>query len=187
MWFADEAALVKRFTDHGLAAPSFTVVDGVRSAMVTDPDGEWVRLVSAPGASKETYDQLEVGIAANDLERSRAFYRTFVGLEELPPVTDAAVGVTKYPFRHGSTTISLWATPGRKPVNPQLAGIQYVVKPVDPIWVLAQQRAIPVEQPLSETLPGLVTTWLYDPDMVTNYFAEIRPRPRPAPAQTPTR
>jgi predicted enzyme related to lactoylglutathione lyase len=187
MWFADEAALVKRFTDHGLAAPSFTVVDGVRSAMVTDPDGEWVRLVSAPGASKETYDQLEVGIAANDLERSRAFYRTFVGLEELPPVTDAAVGVTKYPFRHGSTTISLWATPGRKPVNPQLAGIQYVVKPVDPIWALAQQRAIPVEQPLSETLPGLVTTWLYDPDMVTNYFAEIRPRPRPAPAQTPTR
>jgi hypothetical protein len=42
-----------------------------------------------------------------------------------------------------------------------------------------------VEQPLGETLPGLVTTWLYDPDQVTNYFAEIRPRPRPAPAQPP--
>jgi len=184
MWFMDEGALTKRFTDHGLPAPAFKVVDGVRSALVQDPDGEWVRLVTAPNAAKETYGQLEVGIAANDLEKSRAFYRTFVGLEELPPVKDAVLDVTKYPFRHGSTMISLWATPGRKPVNPQLAGIQYVVKPVDPIWALAQQRAIPVEQPLAETLPGLVTTWLYDPDMVTNYFAEIRPRQRPAQAPT---
>jgi hypothetical protein len=91
------------------------------------------------------------------------------------------LGVTKYPIRHGSTTISLWATPGPRPTNPQLAGIQYVVKPVDQIWALAQQRRVPVEQPLNETLPGLVTTWLYDPDGVTNYFAEIRPRPRPQP------
>jgi hypothetical protein len=80
----------------------------------------------------------------------------------------------------------VWATPGPpKPVNRQLAGIQYVVKAVDPIWALAQQRAIPVEQPLGETLPGLVTTWLFDPDQVTNYFAEIRPRRRPA--ETPAR
>jgi catechol 2,3-dioxygenase-like lactoylglutathione lyase family enzyme len=185
MWFADEAMLTKRFADHGLAAPGFKVIDGVRSALVADPDGEWVQLVIASNAAKETYGRLEIGIAANDLEKSRAFYRTFVGLEELPPVKDAVLGVTKYPFRHGSTTISVWATAGPKPVNRQLAGIQYVVKPVDPIWALAQERAIPVEQPLGETLPGLVTTWLYDPDGVTNYFAEIRPRQRPA--QTPTR
>ena len=186
MWFPDEAALTKRFTDHGYPAPVFKVVDGERSALLTDPDGEWVRLVVAPGAPQETYGRLEVGIAANDLEKSRAFYRTFVGLEELPAVKDAVLGVTKYPFRHGSTAISVWATPGPKPTNPQLAGIQYVVKPVDPIWALAQQRAIPVETPLSETLPGLVTTWLFDPDGVTNYFAEIRPRPRPQTQAPPT-
>jgi len=29
-----------------------------------------------------------------------------------------------------------------------------------------------------------VTTWLFDPDGVTNYFAEIRPRQRPAQAPT---
>jgi catechol 2,3-dioxygenase-like lactoylglutathione lyase family enzyme len=176
MWFPDEATLTKRFADHGIAAPAFKTSGDVRSALVADPDGEWVQLVIAPNAPKETYGRLEVGIAANDLEKSRAFYRTFVGLEELPPVKDAVLGVTKYPFRHGTTTISVWATPGMKPTNPQLAGIQYVVKPVDPIWALAQQRGIPVEQPLGETLPGLVTTWLYDPDQVTNYFAEIRPR-----------
>jgi hypothetical protein len=189
MWFPDEEALTKRFAAHGLAAPAFKTVDGVRGALVADPDGEWVQLVVVPNAPKETYGRLEIGIAANDLEKSRAFYRTFVGLEELSPVKDPVLGVTKYPFRNGSTTISVWATPGPKPVNRQLAGIQYVVKPVDPIWALAQERAIPVEQPLGETLPGLVTTWLYDPDQVTNYFAEIRPRQRPAqtPAQAPAR
>jgi len=32
-----------------------------------------------------------------------------------------------------------------------------------------------------------MTTWLFDPDGVTNYFAEIRPQPRPAqaPASAP--
>lgn len=178
MWFADEAALTARFTAAGLPAPSFRTIEGVRSAMVTDPDGEWVQLVIAPNAPAATYGQLEIGIAANDLEKSRAFYRTFVGLQELPPVKDPVLGVTKYAFRHGTTTISVWATASPKPTNRQLAGIQYVVRPVDPIWALAQERAIPVEQPLGETMPGLVTTWLYDPDQVTNYFAEIRPRPR---------
>jgi catechol 2,3-dioxygenase-like lactoylglutathione lyase family enzyme len=187
MWFADEAALAKRFADHGLPAPAFKTHDGVRSALVADPDGEWVQLVIAPNAPATTYGRLEIGIAANDLEKSRAFYRSFVGLEELPAVKDPVLGVVKYPFRHGSTTISVWATPGPKPTNRQLAGIQYVVKPVDPIWALAQARGVPVEQPLRETMPGLVTTWLYDPDEVTNYFAEIRPRPRPAQAPAPTR
>jgi catechol 2,3-dioxygenase-like lactoylglutathione lyase family enzyme len=185
MWFADEALLTKRFAEHALQAPVFKTIDGVRSALVADPDGEWVQLVIALNAPPETYGRLEVGIAANDLEKSRAFYRTFVGLEELPAVKDPVLGVTKYPFRNGSTTISVWATEGPKPVNRQLAGIQYVVKPVDPIWALAQERGITVETPLGETLPGLVTTWLLDPDQVTNYFAEIRPRQRAAQAPAP--
>ena len=180
MWFADEEALTKRFVAAGLPAPSFKTVGNVRSALVTDPDGEWVQLVVAPNQPQETYGRLEVGIAANDLEKSRAFYRTFVGLEELPAVKDPVLNVTKYPFRNGSTTISVWATDGPKPTNRQLAGIQYVVKPVDPIWALAQERGIPVEQPLAQTMGTLMTTWLFDPDGVTNYFAEIRAPQRPA-------
>ena len=185
MWFPDEEALTERFAAHRFPLPVFRTTNGVRSALVADPDGEWVQLVVAPNAPSETYDRLEIGIAANDLDKSRAFYRTFAGLQELPPVRDPVLGVTRYPFRHGSTTVSVWATSGPKPVNRRLAGIQYVVKPVDPIWALAQERGIPVEQPLGETLPGLVTTWLFDPDGVTNYFAEIRPRQRPAQAPAP--
>ena len=162
------------------------MVDGVRSALVADPDGEWVQLVVAPNASKDTYDRLEIGIAANDLEKSRAFYRTFVGLQELPPVKDPVLGVTKYPFRHGSTTVSVWATTGPKPTNRQLAGIQYVSSR----WIRSGRWHRSGRFPSNaarETLPGLMTTWLYDPDQVTNYFAEIRSRQRPAAAQTPAR
>jgi catechol 2,3-dioxygenase-like lactoylglutathione lyase family enzyme len=176
MWFPDEAALTARFTQHGYAPPSFKTLDGVRSALVSDPDGEWVQLIVEPNALKVTYDRLEIGVASADVEKSRAFYRQFVGLEELPRVKDPVLGVTKYPFRHGTTTISLWAAPGPRPANPGLAGIQYVIDNVDAVDALARERQVPIEQPLADTLPGLRTVWLFDPDQVTNYFAQIVPR-----------
>jgi catechol 2,3-dioxygenase-like lactoylglutathione lyase family enzyme len=176
IWFPDEAALTAQFVEHGLPAPRFSTVDDTRSALVADPDGEWVRLVVVANAPKDTYERFEVGIAAADLARSRAFYRQFVGLEELPPVADPVLGVTRYPYRHGTTIISLWAAPGPRPANPGLAGIQYVVSNVDAVSAFAQERMIPVEQPLANTLPGLRTVWLLDPDQVTNYFAQIVPR-----------
>jgi catechol 2,3-dioxygenase-like lactoylglutathione lyase family enzyme len=172
---ADEAALAARFVQHGYPAPAFKMVGGIRTALVADPDGEMVQLVVAAAGSPELA-KLDIGIAANDLEKSRAFYRTFVGLEELPPVDDALLGVRRYPFRHGTTIVSVWASGGGKPLNPSLAGIQYVVSDVAAVDVLAKQHAVPVETPLGETMPGLRTVWLYDPDQVTNYFAEIRPR-----------
>ena len=90
---------------------------------------------------------------------------------------DPVAGTTApYPFRHGSTTISLWAAPSRAPRNPSLAGIQYVVNDVDAVNAIAESRHVPVEQPLRESLPGLRTVWLQDPDGVTNYFAQILPR-----------
>jgi hypothetical protein len=55
-------------------------------------------------------------------------------------------------------------------------GIQYVVRAVEAVDVLARKHAVPVETPLGNTTPGLRTVWLFDPDQVTNYFAEIQPR-----------
>ena len=171
----DEAAVNGRFVQHGYPAPVFKQVGGMRTALVTDPDGEAVQLVIVPKGSPDLA-RLDIGIAANDLEKSRAFYRTFVGLEELAPVDDALLGVRRYPFRHGTTTVSVWSSGGGKPVNPTLAGIQYVVRDVDSVDALAKQHAVPVETPLGDTMPGLRTVWLFDPDQVTNYFAEIRSR-----------
>lgn len=171
-FFPDEPALSARFAQYGYQAPSFRAVDSGRRALVTDPDGQWVELVVLPNAPPDTFDRIEVGLTVRDLEKSRAFYRSFVGLQELPPVSDALLQTTKYPFRHGTTTINLWSFGGDMPVNTGSAGIQYVVNHVDPIDTLARARGVKIDQPLANSLGTLRTIWLADPDGVTNYFAE---------------
>ena len=139
-----------------------------------DPGGFSLELVISPDAPAETYEQVEVGVNASDLDASRAFYREFVGLDELPPVEDALLGVTKHPYRHGATTINLWSVGEALPADTGSAGIQYVVSDVDAIDANAKTRQITVETPLGN-LPGfdLRFVWLNDPDGVTNYFAQI--------------
>jgi len=178
LFYPDESALVARFRAADYAAPAFKDRgDGTRAALVEDPGGFPLQLVIIPNATAETYSRIEVGINVSDLGRSRAFYRDFVGLEELPPVEDALLSVTKYPYRHGETTISLWSKGKRLPADTGSAGIQYVVGNVDAIDARAKERGIAVEQALGD-LPGfaLRTVWLNDPDGVTNYFAQVGPR-----------
>jgi catechol 2,3-dioxygenase-like lactoylglutathione lyase family enzyme len=173
--FADEAALTQRFVAHGLPAPEFVLLPEARgrSAIVEDPDGQAVELVIVPGADAATLAAIEIGLTVADLERSRAFYRSFVGLEELPAVKDERFHTLKYPFRHGSTTISLRSFGGTLPSDTGSGGIQYVVSNVEVVDALAKARHVPIDQPL-QGLRGfdLRTIWLDDPDGVTNYFAE---------------
>ncbi|HEY8522117.1 MAG TPA: VOC family protein [Gammaproteobacteria bacterium] len=176
-FFADEAELAARFAAHGLDVPRFEPVPGSteRRAFVTDPDGQWVELVVVPGATPEQLARLEVGLTVSDIERSRAFYRDFVGLEELPPAEDPYFGTTEYSFRHGATTITLRSYGDALPADTGSGGIQYVVSDVDVVNELAQARGVVIDQPLS-TLANfsLRTVWLDDPDGITNYFAETR-------------
>lgn len=49
--------------------------------------------------------------------------------------------------------------------------------------VRAKAKGVKIDTPLGNTMPGLRTIWLSDPDGVTNYFAETnqsRQAPRPA-------
>ena len=173
-FFADEAALGERFVQHGLPAPEFADLRrAVRSALVTDPDGQQVELVIVPGATAEQLARIEVGLTVADIERSRAFYRSFVGLEELPPVDDERFGTRKYSYRHGATTISLRSFGKSLPADTGSGGIQYVVSDVEFVDALAKERQVTIDQPL-QGLRGfdLRTIWLDDPDGVTNYFAE---------------
>jgi catechol 2,3-dioxygenase-like lactoylglutathione lyase family enzyme len=174
-YFTDEAALSARFVQHGLPAPEFKAhsAERGRSALVQDPDGQDVELVVIPGATADELGRIEIGITVADLARSRAFYREFVGLEELPPVDDERFGTQKYAYRHGATTISLRSFGGDLPADTGSGGIQYVVSDVEAVDALAKARSVPIDQPLSG-LSGfnLRTIWLDDPDGVTNYFAE---------------
>lgn len=178
--YPDAATVTKRFTDAGFAAPRFTDQgDGTRAAMVSDPGGFGIELVIRPGASDGSNDGVGVGINVSDLARSRAFYREFVGLDELPPVKDKLLGITKYPYRHKETTLYLYKAGDHLPADTGSAGIQYVISDAPLADAKGKARNITVETPLNR-LPGfgLVTVWLNDPDGVTNYFAQTgQPKP----------
>ena len=183
-FFPDEAAQTARFIAHGYPAPVFRPREGgTRGAMVLDPDSQWVELVIALGAPQETYSQLEVGLTVSDLERSRAFYREFVGLDELKPVESALVGTTKYPFRHGTTTVNVWSFGKGLPANTYTAGIQYVVSDVALVDSRAKAGSVTIATPLGNFGAGLRTIWLGDPDGITNYFAQLMRNTQAAGAQ----
>jgi predicted enzyme related to lactoylglutathione lyase len=168
-FYADEAGVTKAFTSHGYPAPDFQGAAGRRRAMVTDPDGQWVEVVAGGDAS-----HFEVGATVTDVERSRAFYREFVGLEELPAV-DSAFGRT-FRFRLGpksSNVLNFWAARPGAAANTYTAGIQYVISDAEAVDARAKAGSVKITQPLGPFGGGLRTIWLADPDGITNYFAQI--------------
>lgn len=178
--YPDAAVVAKRFADAGLAAPTFVDQgDGTKAAMVTDPGGLTIQIVIRSGAKDHSDDGIGVGINVSDLKRSRAFYREFVGLDELPAVQDKLLGLTKYPYRHQETTLYLYKVGNNLPADTGSTGIQYVVRDAPMIDAKGKARKIAVETPLNK-LRGfdLTTVWLNDPDGVTNYFAQPGPRAR---------
>lgn len=174
-FYSDRAALEQRFVDAGLGRPEFEAIgDGKFSALVQDPEGEYVQLIVTGDPVGTTYDEVEIGLTVSDLEASRAYYRDFVGLEELEPVHDPVFDTMKYSYRNGATTISLRYFGDDLPADTGTGGIQYVVYDVEHVDRLQRELGLTVKQPLS-TLQGfgLRTVWLGDPDGITNYFAQV--------------
>ena len=185
LYFSDEAALTARFREHGLPAPAFRNVGGstTRVALTTDPDGQPVELIVTPGATAETLQQIEIGLTVSDVERARAFYRQFVGLEELAPIEDPLMGTTKYRFRHGSTLIVLRSFGAALPADTSSGLIQYLVSNIERVDELAKEHGIKIDRPLTAPVGApLRTLWISDPDGITNYFTET-PQSRSPTAQ----
>jgi len=174
-FFADEAALTKRFVDRGLPLPRFqpsTAHPGsTRAALVQDPAGHWVELVIVPGASATALARFEIGLAVADVARSRAFYRDVMGLEALEPMSNSVLGATMHGFRHGSVTLRVWAGKTGGTADVQTGGMQYIVWNVSAVNDVAVARGAKIDRPLSA--PGQMrTVWLLDPDGINNYFAQ---------------
>jgi len=183
--YPDEAAVKQRFKEAGFPEPNFvTRKDGWKQALVKDPGGFDILLLVHKGAKDHSDDGVGVGINVSDLERSRAFYRTFVGLEEMPPVPAPLLGTTLYPFKRGETMLLLYHLGDNKHPDNGSGGIQYVVSDSPLVDAKAKARHIAVETPLNK-LAGfdLVTVWLNDPDGVTNYYAQVGPNSRTARTQ----
>ena len=173
--YPDKDVLIKRFIAAGIAPPVFREQgDGTEAALVDDPGGFPLEIVIRPGAKDGSNDGVGVGIAASDLEKSRAFYREFVGLDELAAIADPLTGLTLYPYRNGETTLYLFQAPDTSRHDNGSAGIQYIVTDSPMVDAKARARGIAVETPLNK-LTGfdLITVWLNDPDGVTNYYAQV--------------
>ena len=180
--YPDPEVVRQRFRDAGFAEPEFVQrEDGYRQALVKDPGGFDIVILARPGLKDHSDDGVGIGIAVSDLAKSRAFYRDFVGLEQLDPVAAPVLGTTLYPYRHKETRVFLYEAMGDA-VDNGSAGIQYVVRDAPMVDAKAKHRGgIAVETPLNK-LAGfdLVTVWLNDPDGVTNYFAQVGPNSRTA-------
>lgn len=182
--YPDKKAVLERFAAAGFAAPKFSKQgDGTEAALVEDPGGFPVEIVIKPGAQDGSNDGVGVGINASNLDVSRSFYRTFVGLKELAPLKDKLLGLTLYPFGRGETTLYLYHAGDNAHPDNGSAGIQYVVSDSPLVDAKAKARHIAVETPLNK-LAGfdLITVWLNDPDGVTNYYAQVGPNSRTAKA-----
>jgi predicted enzyme related to lactoylglutathione lyase len=172
-FYCSESKIAAQFPSHAYAAPEFRGPASRRSAMVTDPDGQWVELVVTP-CNDSAPGHFEVGATVSDLETTRAFYRGFVGLEELPAV-DSMFGRT-FRFRlgaHSANILNLWAAHPGAAANTYTAGIQYVISDVEAVDARAKGNNVRITQPLGPFGQGLRTVWLADPDGITNYFAQI--------------
>ena len=174
-YFADEAALTKRFLDRGLMPPRFQPATAhrgaTRAALVQDPAGHWVELVIVPGASTDALARFEIGLAVADVDRSRAFYRDLMGMDVLEPLRNPLIGTTLYGFQHGSVTLRVWAAKAGAAKDSQTGGMQYIVWNVAGVNDVAVARRTAIDRPLSA--PGQMrTVWLLDPDGVSNYFAQ---------------
>jgi hypothetical protein len=129
--------------------------------------------VIVPNAPAETYGQVEIGLTVSNIEKSRAFYAGFMGLQALPPVDDPVFGTTKYSFRNGNMIVSLRSFGADLPADKTSGLLQYVVTDVERAQELAKERGVTIDRPLSAPRDArLRAVWLDDPDGISQYVTE---------------
>lgn len=179
-YFSDVDKVTARFREHGYPIPSFQSQGptGRKSAFVSDPDGNMIQLIVPPaGAEDETYDKLDIGLTVSDTEASRKFYGQFVALEELDPLEIPAHGITRYSYRHGTTTIKLWTygkdlpkQSGRWQDAYGIRYIQYIMSDLDAVEAHAKATGADIHTPIFDLGAMARIMFIADPDGIINEF-----------------
>jgi catechol 2,3-dioxygenase-like lactoylglutathione lyase family enzyme len=185
LFFPDAKELIDRFKAAGLPAPEFETEPTERGwsrAIVHDPDGSEIELVvPPPGTPDDVFKNIELRLTVGDLEKSRKFYRDFVGFHQLEPVqVPPAEGGQLYPYRHGNTTIVLASFGPGLPKNSGhwqdahgLRYIQYIVKDLDAVNAFAQASGVTIDQPIFPLGKLARIMFIADPDGVINEFVGL--------------
>ena len=185
LFFPDAKGLIDRFKADGLPAPEFETEPTPRGwsrAIVNDPDGNEIELiVPPPGTPDEVFDNIELRLTVGDLEKSREFYREFVGFRELEPAkVPPAEGGELFGYRHGNTTIvlsSFGATlpkhSGRWQRAHGMRYIQYIVSDLDAVDQFAKSSGVTIDQPIFPLGKLARIMFIADPDGIINEFVGL--------------
>ena len=179
-FFSGEAALSARFAEHGRPAPEFSAPtdSSHRVAFVDDPDGNRIELVVlAQGADEAMLDRVDIGLTVADVEKSRAFYGEFLGLEELDPVDVPALEGKMYSYRHGTTKVKFWSfgpgLPNHSGLWQDANGIryiQYIVSDLDAVDAYARAKEANIHTPIFNLGRMARIMFIADPDGIINEF-----------------
>lgn len=185
LYFRDPQALAERFKAHGLTEPKFESEPGGKPgsrALVADPDGNQIELVFPAAESPEAvFESIELRLTVNDLEKSRKFYREFIGFQELEPIPEApGGGGALHPFRHGNTTLVLGSFGNALPANTGLwqeargmRYIQYIVRDLDAVSDFAKTSGVKIAQPIFPLGKLARIMFIADPDGIINEFVGL--------------
>ena len=180
LFFRDAKGLADRFKAHGLPAPQFETEPAARGwtrAIASDPDSNEIELVIPAAAAPEgVFNNIELRLTVGDVEKSRTFYRDFVGFEELKP----AEGAKLFGYRHGNTTIllgSFGATlprhSGRWEKAHGMRYIQYIVSDLDAVSDFAKASGVTIDQPIFPLGKLARIMFIADPDGIINEFVGL--------------
>lgn len=175
--FPSEQVLQQQFIDYGFEPPQFQTVAGRTSALIQDPDNQWVELVINPDQPAEYYQQVEVGLTVSNMQASRQFYKDFIGLQDIGASQDHLFPIQRHQFRRGALTITLRQFAETLPADTGSAGIQYIVNDAHAVEALARNNNVQIDTP-TYVLEGFNMNflWLADPDGIINYFAQTGAR-----------
>jgi catechol 2,3-dioxygenase-like lactoylglutathione lyase family enzyme len=185
LFLPDQRGLSERFAAHGLPAPRFAAEPGDRGwpqAVVADPDGSEIALVVPPkDAGASVFDRIELRLTVSDLEKSRRFYRDFVGFAETQRDDPAAsAGGKLFEYAHGNTVIQIASFGKDLPVHTGrweeargIRYIQYIVRDLDAVNRFAVASGVTIAEPIFPLGKLARIMFVADPDGVINEFVGL--------------
>lgn len=181
----DQRGVSDRFKAHDRPAPEFETEPAPRRwsrTIVSDPDGNQIELVIPPeGTPDEVFNNIELRLTVKEIQKSRRFYRDFIGLKELEPTkVPPPDGSELYRYRHGNTTIVLGSFGDRLPQHSGrwekargIRYIQYIVRDLDAVDGFAHSFGVTIDQKIFPLGNLARIMFIADPDGVINEFVGL--------------
>jgi len=159
-----DSAIIK-LAEHGFTDPTIQIIDGVRTGMLADDDGNIVEILDATTAPMRN---MEIGLIVPNVSEAQDFYTNILGLPEAPIIEGPAplMNVTEYRYLANKTVVRFYSPPGTRPIPndgvADILGFRYItfplIKDVDITYDNMVNAGVTVVVPLTRYN---LNTWLF--------------------------